>query len=141
MLDFGALLLAAALMGLPRALRALGPSRAGSRSKYVEVAPADGALAEFCRHLAEAIDAGDRKPVDEPPGRTQVVEIRALMRARSADGVERQAVVVSATDGREERPLIVDYPRGRSAAAARALLEALARHFRGARASGASRPA
>jgi hypothetical protein len=115
-------LLAAVLLGVPRALeaRAFG----APRSVYVEFAlPAPG-LAGFADELLRALEAAGCRLAARPEGATTVVEVHALW-AEAGPGTGAEAISFTVRDGRGRRPLVLHYPADRRADAARALLAAL----------------
>lgn len=118
----GSVLLAAVLLGVPRALEAR--SFGAARSVYVDVAlPAPG-LASFAEELQRALEAAGCRLAARPDGATTVVEVHALW-AQAGPGPGAEAISFTVRDGRGRRPLVLHYPADRRADAARALLAAL----------------
>lgn len=122
MLSLGALLLAAVLLGVPRALRAarLGPVR---RPVYVELAPGDPALVDFATELKAAIDGHRYAPAPLRFDQALIVELHALSRWRSAAGRLMEAALLSVRDGTRAVPLVLSYRRAERSSAARGLIE------------------
>jgi hypothetical protein len=124
MLRLGPAVLAAILMGVPRALdtKAFG----GARSVYVEVAEASPELAGFAEELSLALAEAGCRLAARPTGATVVVEVHALWKDPDSRPGSCEAIGFTVRDARGRRPLVLDYPAGRRAEAARLLLRALA---------------
>ncbi len=117
------MVLTAVLLGVPRALdtRAFG----AARSVYVEVADPSAGLAGFAEELSRALARAGCRVASTLTGATTVVEVHAHWR-RAGPGVDpSEAIAFTVRDARGRRPLVLHYPAGREAEAARALLAAL----------------
>ncbi len=123
MLRLGSAVLAAVLLGVPRALdaRAFGIAR----SVYVEVADPSPGLDGFAEALSRALELSGCRVAASPTGATTVVEVHALWRCADSRSDPLAAISFTVRDARGRRPLVLEYAPGREAAAARALLEAL----------------
>jgi hypothetical protein len=122
-LSLGSVVLAAVLLGVPRALdaRAFGTQR----SVYVEVAPLDPALRDFAGELERAIDASVLTLASRPTDATMVVELLGVSRSEAEGGRPMEAARFVLHEGSITRPVILHYAPGQRAAAARRLLERL----------------
>jgi hypothetical protein len=126
-LRLGSAILTAVLLGVPRALdaRAFG----AARSVYVEVEEPSPELAGFAAALSRALAEAGCRVAPRPTGATVVVEIHALWKGVDSrpDGRDdySEAIGFTVRDARGRRPLVLHYPAGRQAEAARALLRAL----------------
>ena len=127
MLRLGSAILTAVLLGVPRALdaRAFG----AAPSVYVEVADPSPGLAGFAAALSRALAEAGCRVASRPTGATVVVEVHALWKcidSRSDCREDRsEAIGFTVRDACGRRPLVLHYPEGRQAEAARALLRAL----------------
>lgn len=119
----GSVLLAAVLLGVPRALeaRAFG----AQRSVYVEVAPLAAELREFAEALERALAGAAWSLATRPSEATLVIEVLAAARARSPEGRPVEAVSIAVRDACGAQPLLLHYDPGRRDCAARALLARL----------------
>jgi hypothetical protein len=119
----GSVVLAAVLLGVPRALeaRAFG----AARSVYVEVADPAAGLTDFAEALSRALEQAGCAVAPRASGATVVVEVYALWRGDVPGPGARAAISFTAHDARGRRPLVLDYPAGADAEAARVLLRAL----------------
>jgi hypothetical protein len=129
MLRFGSVVLAAVLLGVPRALDARAFGAPGPRSVYVDVAPADPRLADFAAELKRAIDGASYVLVARPFDATLIVEVHGLWRWSAASG-PTEAVSLTVRDAGTTRPVVLHYAPDRRSDAARALLAALPDRFR-----------
>jgi hypothetical protein len=129
-LRLGSVLLAAVLLGVPRALdaRAFG---AAPRSVYVDVSPLDPRLRDFTAELERAIDAASYRLVDDPRDATLIVEIHRVWIAEAGEGASTEAVSVTIRRGHQARPVVVHYLAGRRDDAARTLIRMLVRREEG----------
>lgn len=123
MLHLGSVLLTAVLLGVPRALdaRAFG----SAPSVYVEAADPSPELAGFAEELTRALEAAGARLASRPSGATVVVEVHALWTGGDPASRPRQAISFTVREGTGRRPLVIDYPPGRPAHAARALVRRL----------------
>ncbi len=123
MLQLGSVVLAAVLLGVPRALeaRAFG----AQRSVYVEVAPQAPQLTDFAEELERAIGGTAYSLAAQPTEATVVVEVLNVARSTASNGGEMEAATFAIRDGRRTRPLVLHYEPGQQARAARLLLDSL----------------
>jgi hypothetical protein len=117
----GSVLLAAVLLGVPRALdaRAFGSTPAF----YVEVSAPSPGLRDFADALSRAIEEAGGRLSRGPRTATVVVEVHGLWRGPRLGRSESIAFTVR--DARGQRPLLLDYKVGHAKEAAAALLRAL----------------
>jgi hypothetical protein len=118
------LILAAVLLGLPRALRG-GASVARAHSVYVEVAPGDPSLAAFGAALEAELEREHFAPAESPTPDTLIVEIHGVATLRARDGKSRQAITITLREQDRSQRLVLDYGRGNVRAAARTLIASL----------------
>jgi hypothetical protein len=124
-LHIGSVVLAAVLLGVPRALDARAFGVQGS--VYVEVAPLGPELTDLTRELKRAI-AGSAYPLASRRSEAAtVVELLRVGSARGADGAPMEAASFVIRDASGPRPLVLHYTPGQRPGAARALLEELSR--------------
>lgn len=123
MLRLGSLILATALLGVPRALdtRAFG----AQRSVYLEVAPQTPELTDFVAELGRAIGTAALSLAARPSEATMVIEIQNVATAATSDGERMEAVTLVVRDGTSARPLILHYAPPQRARAASRLVETL----------------
>ena len=123
MLRLGSVVIAAVLLGVPRALdaRAFG----AQRSVYVDLAPLAPALVDFAAELERAIGETAYSLAARPSEATVVVEVLNVARSTGSDGGEMEAATFAIRDGQRIRPLVLHYAPGRQARAARLLLDSL----------------
>jgi hypothetical protein len=122
-LRLGSAILAAVLLGVPRALdaRAFG----SVRSVYVEAAEASPDLAGFAEELSRALEEAGCRVAAGPTAATVVVEVHGLWKSADSRPGPSEAISVTVGDALGRRPLVLHYPQGRRRLAARALLRAL----------------
>jgi hypothetical protein len=118
----GPVVLAAVLLGVPRALdaRAFG----AQRSVYVELASWPSELQDFAAELERAIEETAYSLAARPSEATVVVEVVNVARTSGSDG-GMEAVAFAVREGQRARPLVLHYAPGQRADAARLLLERL----------------
>jgi hypothetical protein len=122
-LRLGSVILAAALLGVPRALdtRAFG----SPRWVYIDVAPAAPELTDFLAALEKAIDHSAYALAAAPSAATTVIEVGSVTVARASDGRPMEAATLVVREGASARPLVLHYaPPGRARAVSH-LLETL----------------
>jgi hypothetical protein len=126
MLQIGSALLTAVLLGVPRALetRTFG---AASRPVFVEVSRLDARLADFTAALEREIVAACHRLVGNVRAAPAVVEIHNVWAARKARAPQTEAACVTVRRGYDATPMVVQYVSGCRQAAARTLIQALAR--------------
>jgi hypothetical protein len=119
----GSVILAAVLSGVPRALdaRVFG----SQRSVYVEVASPAPELTDLTAELKRAIGNAAYSLASQPSEATLVVELLGVATSRGANGRAMEAASFVVRDGERHRPIVLHYPPGQRAGAARALLESL----------------
>jgi hypothetical protein len=124
-LRLGPVVLAAVLLGVPRALdaRAFG----AQRSVYVELASVSSDLRDFTTELERAIGETAYSLAPRPSEATVVVEVLNVVRSTDADSREMEAAAFAVREGRRVRRLVLHYAPGQRAQAARLLLEKLPR--------------
>jgi hypothetical protein len=122
-LRLGPVVLAAVLLGVPRAIdtRAFG----AQRSVYVDLAPLAPELLDFATELERVIGETTYSLAARRSEATLVVEVLNVARSTDPDGAEMEAATFAVRDGQRVRPVVLHYPPGRRAAAARLLLERL----------------
>ena len=123
MLHLGSVILAAALLGVPRALQ--GRGLGDPRAVWVDVAPLAPELADFAEELKRAIEGSAVGLATHPSRATTVIEIRSAATVETASGRTLEAVTVVVREGPSVRPVILDYEPGRRARAASRLVERL----------------
>ena len=123
MLRLGSVVLAAVLLGVPRALdaRAFGVQR----SVYLDVAPLAPELQDFAAELKRAIEAGAYALATGPSEATLVVELMNVSRSTRSDGRPMEAACLAIREGTWSRPVVLHYAPGQRANAARRLLQRL----------------
>jgi hypothetical protein len=122
-LRLGSVILTAVLLGVPRTLdgRAFG----STPSVYLEVADLSPELAGFAEELSRALEESGCRVAARPTGATTVVEVHSLWSRADPGPDPSEAISFTVRDARGRRPLVLHYPPGRRAQAARALLRAL----------------
>ena len=122
-LRLGSIVLAAALLGVPRAVeaRAFG----AQRCVYVEVAPENLELQAFAAELERAIGASALTLAARRSDAAVVVELLGVSRSEAGGGLLMEAARFVLRDGTSTRPVILHYSPGQRAPAARRLLERL----------------
>ena len=119
----GSVVLAAVLLGVPRALDA---GAFGARpSVYLAVASMDPVLRDFAAELERAIGASALTLVARPGEATMVVELLGVSRSEAEGGRPMEAARFVLHDGPATRPVVLHYAPGQGARAARRLLERL----------------
>ena len=123
MRQLGSMVLAAVLLGIPRALesRPFGVQR----SVYVDVVAQAPELRELAEELARAIDRTACALAARPPRATLVVELLSVSRRTGPAGPQWDTLTLTLRDGRRTRPMLVDYGPGRRASAAHVVLQSL----------------
>lgn len=119
----GSVVLAAVLLGVPRALDARAFGSQGS--VYIETAPLSPELTDLTAELKRAIGETAYTLASRPSEATLVVELVGVSTTRSTDGSPMEAASFSVRDGARRRPVILHYAPDQRARAARALLEGL----------------
>jgi hypothetical protein len=119
----GSVVLAAVLLGVPRALdaRAFGVQR----SVYIDVAPQAPELLNFAVELERAIATGTHALVTRRSEATLVVELLSVSGSTGADGRAMEAASFSLREGPRTRSVVLHYRPGQRAEAARRLIESL----------------
>jgi hypothetical protein len=122
-LQLGSVVLAAVLLGVPRALetRAFGVQR----SVYLDVAPQAPELQGLAAELARAIEGAAYTLAADPSEATLVVELLNVTRCTDSKGRPVEAAVFTLRDGRRARPVMLHYAPGERARATRLLLDSL----------------
>jgi hypothetical protein len=128
-LHIGSVVLAAVLLGVPRALEARAFGTQGS--VYVEVAPLGPELTELTAELKRAIGGSAFPLAARRSEATTVIELLRVGTARGADGRLMEAASFVIRDDAGARPLVLHYGPGQRPGAARALLERISRGPRG----------
>lgn len=123
MLRLGSVILAAALLGVPRALGAR--TFGAPRSVYVDVAPQAPELTDFVRELERAIGDAAYSLAACPSEATMVIEVQNIATAETSDGRSMAAVTVVLREGTSARPWILHYDPPQRARAASRLVERL----------------
>ena len=123
MLRLGSVILAAALLGVPRALGAC--TFGAQRSVYVDVAPLAPELTDFVTELERAIGDAAYPLAAGPSEATIVIEVQNVATAETSDGRPMEAVTLVVREGTSTRPLILHYDPPRRARAASRLIEGL----------------
>jgi hypothetical protein len=123
-LRLGSVLLAAALLGVPRALDGR-PFGVSPRPVFVVVSPPEPRLTHFTAELERAIAGACRRLASRPSDATVIVEIHNVWAARAAEGRPAEAASVTVRDGRRGLHLVLHYAPGQRAEAARALIRTL----------------
>ena len=121
MFRLGPVVLAAVLLGVPRALdaRAFG----AQRSVYVDLAPLAPELQDFASELERAIGGTAYSLAARPSEATVVVEVLNVARSIGSDGGEMEAATFAVREEGHTRPLVLHYAPEQRARAARLLLE------------------
>jgi hypothetical protein len=122
-LRLGSVVLAAVLLGVPRALeaRAFGAEHA----IFVEVSPAEG-LQDLATALERALVGFAWSLAGRASEATTVVELEAVTQVKGPGGRPLELVRVAVRDARGPRPLLLQYAPGNGAGAAHALVARLA---------------
>jgi hypothetical protein len=119
----GSVVLAAVLLGVPRALDA--GAFGAKPSVYLAVAAMDPRLRAFAAELEWAIGASALTLAAWPGEATMVVELLGVSRSEAPGGRAMEAARFVLHDGPAKRPVILHYAPGQGARAARRLLERL----------------
>ena len=119
----GSVVLAAVLLGVPRALDA--GTFGAQPSVYLAVAAMDPGLRDFAAELEWAIGATALTLAAWPGEATMVVELLGVSRSEAEGGRPMEAARFILHEGSVTRPLILHYAPGQGAQAARRLLERL----------------
>jgi len=119
----GSVVLAAVLLGVPRALDA--GAFGAQPSVYLAVATMDSRLRAFAAELEWAIGASALTLAAWPGEATMVVELLGVSRSEAPGGRPMEAARFVLHDGPAKRPVILHYAPGQGARAARRLLERL----------------
>ncbi len=122
-LGLGSVVLAAVLLGVPRALNA--GAFGASPSVYLAVASRDPVLRDFVAQLKRAIGASALTLVARPGEATMVIELLGVSRSEAEGGRSMEAARFVLYEGPATRPVILHYAPGQGAGAARRLLERL----------------
>lgn len=123
MLRLGSVILAAALLGVPRALGAR--TFGAPRSVYIDVAPLAPELTGFVAELERAIGDAAYSLAAGPSEATMVIEIQNVATAETSDGRPMEAATLVVREGTSARPLILHYAPPHRGRAASRLLETL----------------
>lgn len=123
-LRLGPVVLAAVLLGVPRALdsRAFG----AQRSVYVELASLPSELQDFTTELERAIGETACSLATRRSEATVVVEVLSVARSTGPEG-EMEAATFAVGNGRSVRRLVLHYAPDQRSGAVRLLLERLPR--------------
>jgi uncharacterized protein YdbL (DUF1318 family) len=119
----GSVVLAAVLLGVPRALDA--GTFGAQPSVYLAVATMDPRLRDFVGELERAIRASALTLAAQPSEATMIVELLGVSRFEAEGGRPMEAARFVVHDGPATRPVILHYAPGQGARAARRLLERL----------------
>jgi hypothetical protein len=122
-LRLGSVVLAAVLLGVPRALdaRAFGVQR----SVYVDVAPQAPDVLDLASELKRAIAEGAYALAPRRSEATLVVELLNVSRSTGGDGRPMEAASFSLREGSRTRAVVLHYAPGQRGEAARRLIESL----------------
>jgi hypothetical protein len=115
--------LAAVLLGVPRALEARWFG--AQRPVYVDVAPEAPELTGLAHELERAIDRAACSLASRRSEATLVVELVGVSTTTGRDGRRMEAATFLLRDGTRRRPVVLHYPPGGRAGAARALVDVL----------------
>ncbi len=119
----GSVVLAAVLLGVPRALDA--GAFGAPPSVYLAVASMDPVLRDFVAELKRAIGVSALTLLARPGEATMVLELLGVSRSEAEGGRPMEAARFVFHDGPATRPVILHYAPGQAARAARRLLERL----------------
>ena len=122
-LHLGSAILTAVLLGVPRALD--GRVFGSTPSVYVEVADASPEIAAFGEEVSRAPEESGCRVAARPTGATIVVEVHSLWTCAGPGSDPSEAISFTVRHARGRRPLVLHYPHGCRAQAARTLLRAL----------------
>jgi hypothetical protein len=123
MRQLGSVILAAVLLGIPRALeaRAFGAERA----VYLDVVTQGPELRALAEELGRAIEGTAYALAARPLGATLVVELLGVTQRSGQTGQRSETLMLAVRDGRRTRPMLVEYAPWRRAKAAHLVLESL----------------